>query len=502
MSTAAPLQTLAAKPKALSTSTQAGLLLQRKCACGSPTASLTGECAECKSKKRLQNKLSIGASNDPLEQEAGRVADQVLAAPANSAGRSAKPHIQRFTGQPTAQASMTVPASVDRVLASPGRSLDAAVRQDMEQRFGHEFSRVRVHSDVAAEQSVRAVDAHAYTVGNHLVFGASRYAPDTAAGRRLLAHELTHVVQQGATLRRASLSPPLEGEGHRGDEDDAKQAVQRLQRVPAIVGLDEAGPKADLTGKRENEMYQLAERDKKLAECKKTAGPDPALCDPATPPGWGDFTGTPVAGGAFRAETFSFIKSVDVPSQECEQSIAGYASGPLKRFQGVFTPSKSWVKPISRDAADPAKNGSAAQVTKCATFFNGLAANQTGFWALSTAAPTGCAASARARGDRATKKADCATVVAKDFTDTAIAESARLLRHEQTHLALTCAIAKKGNDLLTVGTGFDKIDAVIHTKLSTAQSQYDTQSQHGCVAAQQATWESAIAAGLPAINLT
>ena len=103
MSTAAPLQTLAAaKPKSLSTSTHAGLLLQRKCACGSPTASLTGECAECKSKKRLQTKLTIGASNDPLEQEADRVADQVLAAPAHPAVSGAPPRIQRFTGQASA----------------------------------------------------------------------------------------------------------------------------------------------------------------------------------------------------------------------------------------------------------------------------------------------------------------------------------------------------------------------------------------------------------------
>ena len=77
MSTAAPLQTLAAKTKPLSTSTHAGLLLQRKCACGSQTTSLTGECAECKSKKRLQTKLAIGASNDPLELEADRVSEQV-----------------------------------------------------------------------------------------------------------------------------------------------------------------------------------------------------------------------------------------------------------------------------------------------------------------------------------------------------------------------------------------------------------------------------------------
>jgi hypothetical protein len=81
MSTAAPLQTQTSKSKPLSNSTLVGLLLQRKCACRSPTASLISECAECKSKKRLQAKLAIGASNDPLEQEADRVAEQVMISP-------------------------------------------------------------------------------------------------------------------------------------------------------------------------------------------------------------------------------------------------------------------------------------------------------------------------------------------------------------------------------------------------------------------------------------
>ena len=197
MSATASLQNLAGRPKGLSNSSHAGLLLQRKCACGSPTASLTGECAECKSRKRLQTKLAIGASNDPLEQEADRVADQVLAAPAHPAVSGAIPHIQRFTGQATGQAD-TAPASVDRVLASTGRPLDPALRQDMEQRFGHDFANVQVHADAAAEQSARDVNANAYTVGHDIVFGARRFAPVTQDGRRLIAHELTHVVQQSA----------------------------------------------------------------------------------------------------------------------------------------------------------------------------------------------------------------------------------------------------------------------------------------------------------------
>lgn len=94
-------------------------------------------------------------------------------------------------------ASPTVaPSIVHDVLNSPGRPLDAATRAFMEPRFGHDFSRVRVHSGSMAEQSARDLNAHAYTVGHNIVFGAGRFAPGTQEGRRLIAHELTHVVQQ------------------------------------------------------------------------------------------------------------------------------------------------------------------------------------------------------------------------------------------------------------------------------------------------------------------
>ena len=183
-------------------------ILQRKCACGNQTVAV-GECAECKKKKNsLQRKLTIGASNDPLEQEADRVADQVLAVPAHSLVNATPPRIQRFTGQANA-GSVTAPDSVDRVLANFGRPLESALREDMEQRFGYDFSRVRVHSDATAEQSARDVNAQAYTVGQDIAFGAGRFAPGSYEGQRLIAHELTHVIQQagagssaGNTLQR------------------------------------------------------------------------------------------------------------------------------------------------------------------------------------------------------------------------------------------------------------------------------------------------------------
>jgi hypothetical protein len=195
MSIAAPLQNTAAKSPPVSKSSHARLLLQRKCACGgSATSSLTGKCEVCK-KNRLQAKLTIGASNDPLEQEADRVADQVLATPVHSAISGATPSIQRFTGQSTADAAIA-PPSVDRVLSGFGRPLDKALQQDMGQRFGHDFSRVRVHTGAAAEQSARDVNSNAYAVGNNVVFGTGQFAPQTHYGKRLLAHELTHVIQQ------------------------------------------------------------------------------------------------------------------------------------------------------------------------------------------------------------------------------------------------------------------------------------------------------------------
>jgi len=198
---AAPLQNVAAKPPP-SNSMHAGLVLQRQCACGLPTASLTGECKECASKKFLQAKIIIGASNDPLEQEADRVAEQVMRRAETASERDASeisrfPLVQRKVGG-NAAGPATAPAMVQDVLASPGEPLDAGTRAFFEPRFGHDFRNVRVHSDAKAQQSAHEVGAIAYTVGNDIVFGAGRYEPTTHEGQRLFAHELTHVIQQQA----------------------------------------------------------------------------------------------------------------------------------------------------------------------------------------------------------------------------------------------------------------------------------------------------------------
>ena len=154
----------------------------------------------------VQAKLKIGQPADKYEKEADRIADQVMAMPGNSKVGGVPRSIQRLSGEPAGQWN-TVPASVDQALASPGTPLEPSLQQDMEQRFGYDFSRVRVHNGTAAEKSTRDLRAYAYTVGHDIVFGARRFMLGTATGRRVLAHELTHVVQQ-SSLRKSSDEAP------------------------------------------------------------------------------------------------------------------------------------------------------------------------------------------------------------------------------------------------------------------------------------------------------
>lgn len=108
------------------------------------------------------------------------------------------------SGAPPSPGASSAPPSVLNVLHRPGQPLEGATRAIMEARFCHDFSRVRVHADHEAAASARAMNAHAYTVGQHVVFSPGRYRPWTQGGQRLLAHELAHVVQQAGVRRRAS----------------------------------------------------------------------------------------------------------------------------------------------------------------------------------------------------------------------------------------------------------------------------------------------------------
>jgi hypothetical protein len=179
-----PIPTAAARTRPLTHAANA--LLQRKCDCGG-SAGHEGECEDCKKKK-----------------------------------------LQRRTAGPAA--SSVAPPIVHDVLRSAGHPLDTQTRAFFEPRFGHDFSKVRVHTDAKADDSARAVNALAYTVGQDLVFGNGHFAPTTKSGQQLLAHELTHVVQQSEAGSHA-IQPKLDvGPANDSLEREADHFAEAITR--------------------------------------------------------------------------------------------------------------------------------------------------------------------------------------------------------------------------------------------------------------------------------
>lgn len=180
--------------------------MQRKCACGQHTIA-GGECAGCR-KKRLS-----------LQRSAANQAE-----------------------------STSVPPIVHDVLRSPSRALDPATRTFFESRFAHDFSDVRVHTDAKAAESAQAVNAVAFTVGRNVVFGEGQYAPETMTGRRVLAHELTHVVQQQRQhgLQQGSLRISSSNDVFERQADKISQNIADNQHVGTIKKISQPVVQRDL----------------------------------------------------------------------------------------------------------------------------------------------------------------------------------------------------------------------------------------------------------------
>lgn len=163
--------------------------------------------------------LPVGRADAPEERAADAMAGAVLRRAPSVAGGGG--------------GGRMAPPAVHEVLSAPGEALAPGARGEMEGRFGHDFGRVRVHHDARAAASAEAVAARAYAVGPHLVFGPGQYAPDRADGRRLLAHELAHVVQHEAgaapAVRRNGKTPP--------DPTWSEAEIKEIQRRLKALGL-------------------------------------------------------------------------------------------------------------------------------------------------------------------------------------------------------------------------------------------------------------------------
>jgi len=174
----------------------------------------------------------VSSPNDPAEREAEETARKVVhmphSGPAAPAKNAESGTVQRAAESPS---SVVTPTGVN---LSGGAPLPASVRSYMEPRFGADFGHVRVHHDRPAAEHSAQLGAHAFTVGNHVFFGDGKYQPESDGGRELIAHELTHTIQQGAALQRSV------------DTSVTHRTAPMVQRLGLSDALDWVAKKANL----------------------------------------------------------------------------------------------------------------------------------------------------------------------------------------------------------------------------------------------------------------
>jgi hypothetical protein len=194
------------------------------------------------------------------------------------------PRVQR-SASPDAPEGVTAPPAVEQVLRGGGGTpLHPQTRAFFEQRFGHAFGDVRIHTDTKAAASARSVNALAYTVGRNIVFGAGQYAPHSPAGRRLLAHELTHVVQQSGAAPRVGAAVQRKTEGAGAAPDDVIDAILAdLQAGAAADGAAPEGSAAEPAGAQGTTTEAAAQPAGPAETPVQPAGPAETPVQPAGP---------------------------------------------------------------------------------------------------------------------------------------------------------------------------------------------------------------------------
>lgn len=242
----------------------------------------------------FQAKLAVSPPDDPLEREAEEVTNRVMRAPApaprrkcacgassSADGECEECRTKRLTetngaaiiqrrATTTATNSGVAVSTVHQTLSGSGRPLDAGVRTDMEGRFGRHLGDVRIHTDLQAAASARAVNARAYTRGNRIVFGSGQYAPGSESGRRLLAHELTHVLQQNPDAISQLHRQPDPNAASNDDDSDGIPGPEPPPKAPEPADIPIPEPRGESIG--ELQGIQLVEdRDFMFAQLERLA---------------------------------------------------------------------------------------------------------------------------------------------------------------------------------------------------------------------------------------
>jgi hypothetical protein len=268
-----------------------GPVLQRRCACGNGAAQ--GECDACRARKSLVQRKPAAESvrNDGLD-------------------------------------------LVHAVLRAPGQPLEGSTRRVFEPRFGHDFSRVRVHANEQAAQSAHAVHALAYTVGRHVVFAAGQYTPGTHHGNALIAHELAHVVQQSGGADSPGSAPMTIGNRCDAAEIDADRAAAHVLHG----GRTGIGRSSGATGAR-----LLRQETAETSEPTSAGGGCRTITSTPCPGSHGNYTMIGMTG-----------RMRLVNKGDCTLYVAAHdASGAVVGVKGVpIAPGESLVFDPPREAAD------------------------------------------------------------------------------------------------------------------------------------------------------
>lgn len=242
-------------------------ILQRACACGQHTEA-GGECESCR-KKRLQRKADNRNTPDAVPSSV----HEVLRSSGQPLDWGTRAFMEPRFGQDfsrvrthapqCATAGLSIGPTNDRFEQEADQQMKTLHQTPELPRARSDFSRVRVHTGLQAAQSAREVNALAYTVGNHIVFGANQYAPQHPSGQQLLAHELTHVAQQSnqpLRVQRQAAGPgpapaPLNG----GLTDEMlRQIARRLREAMAGLGTDEDAIYAAMAGRTQDQVTAIA----------------------------------------------------------------------------------------------------------------------------------------------------------------------------------------------------------------------------------------------------
>jgi hypothetical protein len=479
-----------------------------------------------------KDKLRVSQPDDDFEKEADRIAGDVMrtfdgalvlpiaqdaSSQRLSLARQAKPDskpVPEFGERDVMEAadSEVNPQTEGEVLSSVGGGapLPETLRDIFEPRFGHDLSHVRVHTGQAAAATAQSLQAVAFTFGSDIFFNNGEYRPEASSGLALLAHELSHVIQQQSgsvsrrLIQRAKISyRTLTWANFKGTADENSQFAAETSS-----GFDGVTAKSKQATDNLGTKCKLGTRD--LTDFKATISSDPAVFDKIS---------------ALMNEEESWVKrrNKDNGNAFCTEEV------------------KTCEKYFDKEAGDARKNCQQS-VTKCQEAFKQGAPNVSigeDAEKLTVTSSAECATTFFRKcqelamkdvqtsvtdedgNDVATakKKADCKTSFSKQCTDHEIAESKRLLKHEQGHFDISNVMAKnakaslkakaatltvtetrcgKAEALKAAQASFDNLDAsaVLSqlqqdwiTSWEQAESDYDVETDHGDKKVEQSDWE-------------